>query len=107
TDFGDTFAHQDNTYWNSTNTATFGSALSYIPEIPWNTTCGSQLFATFEGFATNYGFCNSSVIVHQNPFFLENWGGSGGQSQCAQGTPSIFGVISGSCSGWPKPSWQS
>jgi hypothetical protein len=109
TDFGDTFAHQDNTYWSSTNTATFGSALSYIPEIPWNTTCGSQLFATFEGFATTYGasgFCNSSLIS-QNPFFLENWAGSGGQSLCAQGTPSVSGVVSGTCAGWPKPSWQS
>jgi hypothetical protein len=110
TDFGDTFAGQNNTYWSSTNTANFGSALSYIPEIPWNTTCGSQLFATFEGFGTTYGasgFCNSSLIVNQNPFFLENWGGSGGQSLCAQGTPSVSGVISGSCTGWPKPSWQS
>ena len=109
TDFGDTFAHQDNTYWSATNTATFGSALSYIPEIPWNTTCGSQLFATFEGFATTYGasgFCNSSLIS-QNPFFLENWAGSGGQSLCAQGTPSVSGVVSGTCAGWPKPSWQS
>jgi hypothetical protein len=110
TDFGDTFAGQNNTYWSSTNTATFGSALSYIPEIPWNTTCASQLFATFEGFPTTYGasgFCNSSLIVNQNPFFLENWAGSGGQSLCAQGTPSVSGVISGSCTGWPKPSWQS
>jgi Pro-kumamolisin, activation domain/Divergent InlB B-repeat domain len=110
TDFGDTFAGQNNTYWNSANTASFGSALSYIPEIPWNTTCGSQLFATFEGFATTYGasgFCNSSIIVNQNPFFLQNWAGSGGQSLCAQGTPSVSGVISGTCSGWPKPSWQS
>ena len=106
TDFGDTFAGQNHTYWSSTNTATFDSALSYIPEIPWNTTCGSQLFATFEGFATNYGFCNSS-FVHQNPFYLENWGGSGGQSLCAQGTPSVNGVVSGTCTGWPKPSWQS
>src|SRR6202042_521712 len=46
TDFGYTFAGQNSTYWSSTNSATFGSALSYIPEIPWNTTCGSQLFAT-------------------------------------------------------------
>jgi hypothetical protein len=110
TDFGDTFAHQNNTYWSSTNTATFGSALSYIPEIPWNTTCGSQLFATFEGFATTYGssgFCNSNLIVNQNPFFLKNWAGSGGQSLCAQGTASVSGVISGTCTGWPKPSWQS
>ena len=110
TDFGDTFAHQNNTYWSSTNTATFGSALSYVPEIPWNTTCSSQMLATFEGFATTYGssgFCNSNLIVSQNPFFLENWAGSGGQSLCAQGSPSVSGVISGTCTGWPKPSWQS
>jgi hypothetical protein len=111
TDFGDTFAGQNNTYWSATNTATFGSALSYIPEIPWNTTCGSQLFATFEGFAVTYGasgFCNSSfVATTSNGFYLENWAGSGGQSLCAQGTPSVSGVVSGSCTGWPKPSWQS
>ena len=111
TDFGDTFAHQDNTYWSATNGPTFGSALSYIPEIPWNTTCGSQLFATFEGFATTYGasgFCNSSFVANTaGGFYLENWAGSGGQSLCAQGPPSISGVISGTCAGWPKPSWQS
>ncbi len=111
TDFGDTFAGQNSTYWSSTNTATFGSALSYIPEIPWNTTCGSQLFATFEGFATTYGtsgFCNSSfVATTQSGFYLKNWAGSGGQSLCAQGNPSVPGVVSGTCTGWPKPSWQS
>ena len=111
TDFGDTFAGQNSTYWSSTNTATFGSALSYIPEIPWNTTCGSQLFATFNGFATTYGasgFCNSSFVNNTDGgFYLENWAGSGGQSLCAQGTASVSGVISGTCTGWPKPSWQS
>jgi hypothetical protein len=111
TDFGDTLAGQDNTYWNSTNTATFGSARSYIPEIPWNTTCGSQLFATFEGFATTYGasgFCNSSFVANTaGGFYLKNWAGSGGQSLCAQGASSVSGVISGTCTGWPKPSWQS
>jgi hypothetical protein len=111
TDFGDTFAGQNSTYWSSTNTATFGSALSYIPEIPWNTTCGSQLFATFEGFATTYGasgFCNSSFVANtKSGFYLLNWAGSGGQSLCAQGAPSVSGVISGTCTGWPKPSWQS
>jgi hypothetical protein len=110
TDFGDTFAGQNNTYWNSTNTATFGSALSYIPEIPWNTTCGSQLFATFKGFAATYGasgFCNSSfVATTSNGFYLKNWAGSGGQSLCAQGSPAVSGVVSGTCAGWPKPSWQ-
>jgi hypothetical protein len=111
TDFGDTFAGQNNTYWSSTNTATFGSALSYIPEIPWNTTCGSQLFATSKGFATTYGtsgFCNGSFVAnYQMGFYLKNWAGSGGQSLCAQGSASVPGVISGTCTGWPKPSWQS
>lgn len=31
TDFGDSYAGTSSTYWGSTNTATFGSALSYIP----------------------------------------------------------------------------
>src|SRR6202451_572690 len=111
TDFGDTFAGQNSTYWSSTNTAAFGSALSYIPEIPWNMICGSQLFATYEGYATTYGasgFCNSSFVANtKSGFYLLNWAGSGGQSLCAQGTASVPGVISGTCTGWPKPSWQS
>src|SRR5262249_59689050 len=33
TDFSDTFAGTNLNYWNSTNTPTFGSAISYLPEI--------------------------------------------------------------------------
>ena len=33
--------------------------------------------------------------------------GSGGPSGCALGTPFIPGVVSGSCKGYAKPSWQS
>src|SRR5215510_11298830 len=36
TDFSDTYSGTNATYWNSSNTSAFGSALSYIPEIPWN-----------------------------------------------------------------------
>lgn len=77
TDFSDTYSGTTSTYWNSTNTSSNGSAKSYIPEIPWNTTCGSQLFATFEGSSTTYGssgFCNSSFISN-NIFYLNDWGG--------------------------------
>ncbi|PYT56370.1 MAG: hypothetical protein DMG46_17900 [Acidobacteria bacterium] len=31
----------------------------------------------------------------------------GGPSGCATGTPSTGGIVSGTCQGWPKPSWQS
>ena len=106
TDYSDTFSGTNSTYWNSTNSASNGSAKSYIPEIPWNSTCGSQLFATSQGFSATYGtsgYCNSSV----NSFYQENWAGSGGPSRCATGTPAVTDVVGGSCAGWSKPSWQS
>ena len=42
TDFGDSFAKNASTYWNATNTDTYASALSYIPEIPWNDSCAAR-----------------------------------------------------------------
>ena len=106
TDYGDTFAGTNSTYWNATNSSTYESALSYIPEIPWNDSCASVLIAEFEGFSQTYGtsgFCNSSA----GSGFLGDGGGSGGPSACATGAPSISGVVSGTCAGWPKPSYQS
>ena len=111
TDFGDTYAGADSTYWNSTNTVAYGSAKSYIPEIPWNTTCAGQLAATYHGYTTTYGasgLCNISGLGHLfGPGGLKDWGGSGGPSGCATGTPSISSVVSGTCAGYAKPSWQS
>jgi subtilase family serine protease len=105
TDFGDTYAHTNSTYWSAINSPTSGSAKSYVPEIPWNGSCGSQLLASFNGFSTSYGangFCNSSA----GSAYQVSWGGGGGPSGCATGTPSIADVVSGTCAGWPKPSWQ-
>ena len=87
TDFGDSFAGTNSTYWNSTNTATFGSARSYIPEIPWNDSCAGALLSSFEGFATPYGstgFCNSTTGAN----FRTTGSGSGGPSGCATGLAS-------------------
>jgi subtilase family serine protease len=106
TDFSDTYSRTNGTYWNSTNTSTYGSANSYVPEIPWNGSCGSQLFATYYGYTTTYGssgFCNSRTGRN----YLDNTAASGGPSGCAVGAPSISGVVSGSCQGYAKPTWQS
>src|SRR5438309_6216647 len=106
TDFSDTYSGTNSSYWNSTNTSTFASVLSYIPEIPWNDSCAGQLVSNYEGYTTPYGtagFCNSDV----GAFLQTTVGGGGGPSGCATGSPSITGVVSGSCAGWPKPSWQS
>ena len=53
TDFGDTYANCkgtsfptcDSAYWNSANTSVYGSAKSYIPEIPWNNSCAGTLYS--------------------------------------------------------------
>src|SRR6202789_307034 len=109
TDFGDTFAGTTAAYWSATNSATFGSALSYVPEIPWNDSCAGSLVDSFEGFSTAYstssttGFCNSTG----GSSFLTTSAGSGGPSGCASGAPRTGGVVGGSCAGTPKPSWQS
>lgn len=107
TDFSDTYSGTNATYWNSSNTSVFGSALSYIPEIPWNDSCAGQLVSNYEGYTLTYGsssFCNDPTI---GSLLQTTVAGGGGPSQCATGTPSVNGVVSGTCAGWPKPSWQS
>ncbi len=106
TDFSDTYSGSNNLYWNTTNNSTFGSALSYIPEIPWNDSCAGQLISNYEGYTTPYGpsgFCGSDI----GAFLQTTVAGGGSPSGCATGNPSIAGVVSGSCAGWPKPAWQS
>ncbi len=106
TDFGDSYLGENSTYWSATNSPVYESALSYIPEIPWNDTCASMLIANTVGYVTTYGvngFCNSAFGQEA---FLGTTGGSGGPSGCATGTPSVFGAVSGTCKGYPKPSWQ-
>lgn len=107
TDFGDTYARTTASYWTATNTATGGSAISYVPEIPWNDSCGSVLIAAANGYRTTYGstgFCNSPT---GSAYFLTTASGSGGPSGCAAGAPSLSGVVSGTCRAYAKPVWQS
>jgi subtilase family serine protease len=106
TDFGDTLDGTTSTYWSSTNTPTYGSALSYIPEIPWNDSCAGALLSTYLGYPSPYGsagLCSSS-FARQNSLQSVS-AGSGGPSGCATGT-SATGIVSGTCKGYAKPSWQ-
>src|SRR6266566_3073884 len=107
TDFSDTYSGANDTYWNSSNTSAFGSAISYVPEIPWNDSCAGALLSAYVGFSPTYGstsLCNDPLY---GSFFQMTAAGGGGPSGCATGTPSTSDVVSGTCQGWPKPSWQS
>jgi subtilase family serine protease len=106
-DFADTYLGETSTYWNTTNNVFYGSAKSYIMEQPWNDDCAGTLLAHYvTGSYITYGstgFCNTSA----GSSFLEVVGGSGGPSGCATGSPATREVVSGTCAGWPKPSYQS
>ena len=108
TDFSDTFSGTNGTYWNSSNGATFGSAKSYVPEMPWNETCGSQVIATFLSFAATYGsngLCNSTTAV--NDGLLTVVGGSGAPSTIYSKPPwqtSLLGVPSNNVRNLPDVS---
>ena len=106
TDYADTFFGTASSYWSATNGTYYNSALSYIPEIPWNDSCGSQQITLMLGFTRSYGpggSCNSAV---GEEFFLKVTSGSGGPSGCSIGTPTIPGVVGGNCRGYRKPLFQ-
>ena len=117
TDYGDTYLGENNEYWSPTNNQYYGSAVSYIPEIPWNDSCASVLLSQYyTGSPITYGlngFCTRSFAVAVGRFYLgyvsfvNDVAGSGGPSNCATGIPTIPGVASGTCAGYLKPAWQS
>src|SRR6202522_1712276 len=122
TDFEDVYNAKDgspsntplSTYWSSTNSATYGSAKSYIPEMPWNDACADTLISeyansTFVTYGTT-GTCNKSTF-DKSTSYLSNGAGSGGASNCATGsgganTTSAL-LSEPQCQGYPKPSYQS
>jgi hypothetical protein len=77
-------------FWNPTNTTngtiTQSSAKAYIPEIPWNQSCGS---AGLSGCGTGTPSASLNIVA-----------GSGGQSNCSVSSSTTC------TSGYAKPSWQ-
>jgi len=78
------------------------------PEIPWNDSCAGALVSLhFQGFSPNLRL-NKFL---QRPKSWRTPANHGRRrwwpSGCATGIPSVTGVVSGTCKGWPKPSWQS
>ncbi len=106
TDYGDSFLGENSVYWSPTNNASFASALSYVPEIPWNDSCASQLITIALGYPTSYGTNGSCNSATGEAHYLTTGGGSGGPSACAYGSPTISGVVGGTCTGYTKPAFQ-
>jgi subtilase family serine protease len=103
TDFGYIPLNTPGTYFETTNGPNFQTAVSYIPEIPWNDSCAGALYSSYFGFP-NVG---PGSICNQYAGTQTTAAGSGGPSGCATGTATTRNVVSGSCAGYPKPTWQS
>jgi subtilase family serine protease len=106
TDYADTFLGTTSKFWKSTNSPVFGSAKSYIPEIPWNDSCASRLITIALGFTVPYGTGGSCNSAAGKADFLDTAAGGGGPSACALGTSATPPRTNGSCRGYKKPSWQ-
>lgn len=109
-------------YWSTSNASSGLSALSYMPEVPWNDTCTNPLAVTYlEEWATYVGVsgvtdaetaCNFVVNYYYSIYmyygtdlsgFVDITGGSGGASSC---TTSNGSTVSSCTGGYAKPSWQ-
>jgi hypothetical protein len=86
-------------YWRLTNDPQQASALGYIPETTWNSTCTNNAFVILKAGANAEASCNNSNLSN----FVETLGGGGGKSQCT----SSNGPNPANCTGgYAKPSWQ-
>jgi hypothetical protein len=109
-------------YWSTSNASSGLSALSYMPEVPWNDTCTNPVAVTYlEEWATYVGVsgvtdaekaCNFVVNYYYSIYrsygtdlsgFVDITGGSGGASSCTTSNGSTVASCSG---GYAKPSWQ-
>ncbi|HEY8681557.1 MAG TPA: protease pro-enzyme activation domain-containing protein, partial [Rhodanobacter sp.] len=57
-DLADVLDGTTSTYFTPTPSVVGGSALSYVPEIPWNESCGNGVAAKHFGYNRVVGYCN-------------------------------------------------
>jgi subtilase family serine protease len=111
--FADIFPEPSTTYWGTTNSASGGSTLTYVPEQAWND--DDEFFAFCQGQTSKsdggYSFCQTgnsnnpwvpitSEATAQDDVGISSSGG--GASNCAVQTADFSACVSG----FPQPAWQ-
>lgn len=86
TDFTDSytnnFAVAPTQYWNTNDAPPYESALSYIPEVTWNESCGSTLLASYVSAQagtpyTTEEVCNGDTFLGLDFTYVDASGGGG------------------------------
>ena len=80
TDTADVLDGTTKKYFNSTFAADYGSAKSYVPEIPWNESCGNDVAAQSLGLASGLAFCKQYLTYDPEGLYATSEAGSGGPS---------------------------
>jgi subtilase family serine protease len=103
TDLADIIDGTTSKYFAATPSVVGGSALSYVPEIPWNESCGNGVAAKSLGYAAAVGFCNDAIRASfgtgtpGNPYVGEYYENVYQTSEAGSGGPSSVNR---------KPTWQ-
>ncbi len=81
TDTADTLDGTTSKYFSPTSLdSAYGTALGYVPEIPWNTSCGNGVAALAKGFSSAPAFCSLQIQLDPNGYYLTSLATSGGPS---------------------------
>lgn len=80
TDTADVLDGTTSDYFASQPNAYGGSALGYVPEIPWNTSCGNGVAAAAMGYSSALSFCQTSVQFDPDGDYITSEATSGGRS---------------------------
>lgn len=80
TDTADVLDGTTSKYFSSKLNSVYGSALSYVPEITWNQSCGNTRAARDLVHMTALQFCKNYLIYDPNGNYVTSEAGSGGPS---------------------------
>ena len=101
TDLADIIDGTTSKYFAATPSVVGGSALSYVPEIPWNESCGNGVAAKSLGYAQVVGFCNAAIryatAPPSTPTVMQYYDFTFDTSEAGSGGPSSVDR---------KPTWQ-
>jgi len=80
TDLADILDGTTSQYFAAAPSVVGGSALSYVPEIPWNQSCGNGVAATSWGFSSALALCQEFVVKDPTLYSISSEAGGGGPS---------------------------
>jgi subtilase family serine protease len=80
TDLADELDGTTSEYFSSTPNAVYGTALGYVPEIPWNASCGNGVVAVADGFSSVLSFCEFLLDRDPNANYVTSIATGGGAS---------------------------